>query len=193
MHPMYASYGESVGNNSYEISNKGLEFIIGKEGFRKFAYPDHDGKWTIGFGHVLKHGESYPNGITRQQVLDLLRKDITERITSKSLDPFLKKNNILLTDNQYDALVSFTYNNGEYIWNRPASNFELKRLHLGKNFTPQQIENAMTPYHWATDPKKGKWESLGLWRRRMDEAEFGDYKCWDNRPAPPGSHLLLHP
>lgn len=53
----------------------------------------------------------------------MLREDIQKKYTSVSLDPFLQNNNIKLNQAQYDSLVSFTYNVGEYIWNKPTSDF----------------------------------------------------------------------
>lgn len=40
------------------------------------VYKDHLGFNTIGYGHLLKGGESFPNGITDKQADELLYKDI---------------------------------------------------------------------------------------------------------------------
>lgn len=62
---------------------------------------------TIGYGHLIKPGEDFRNGITENQATELLRADIATA-------EHAVKNNISapLTQNQFDALVIFAYNIG---------------------------------------------------------------------------------
>lgn len=87
-------------------SINGLNFIKQNEGFRADVYNDN-GKPAIGYGHDLKPGESFPNGITRGQADDLLAADIrpVDHVLSRLADPSC-------TQNQWDALSDFAYNLG---------------------------------------------------------------------------------
>ncbi len=60
---------------------------------------------TIGYGHVVKDDEDFSAGIDETQAEEFLRQDamIAERAVIRLI-------NVPLTDGQFDALVSFTYN-----------------------------------------------------------------------------------
>ncbi|MDH5380245.1 MAG: lysozyme [Cyclobacteriaceae bacterium] len=89
------------------ISKRGLELIANFEGFRANIYNDIAGNPTIGFGHKLLSNESYPNGISRDQALALLKEDAKSAV--KAVNKFIK---VDLNQHQFDALVSFSYNVG---------------------------------------------------------------------------------
>lgn len=87
-----------------KTSNKGIELIKQFEGLRLKAYRDSGGKWTIGYGHTggVKSGDV----ITAQQANDFLIRDI------KMAENAINGLNLNLTQNQFDALVSFVFNVG---------------------------------------------------------------------------------
>ena len=85
-----------------------IAFIKQKEGFREKAYWDY-AQYSIGYGSACGKDE-YPNGITEAQA-DVLLREMLQSFEEK-LDKFLTENNISLRDNQYDALISLTYNIG---------------------------------------------------------------------------------
>ena len=85
-----------------------IAFIKQKEGFQEKAYWDY-AQYSIGYGSACSKDE-YPNGITEAQA-DVLLREMLQGFEEK-LDKFLTENNISLRDNQYDALVSLTYNIG---------------------------------------------------------------------------------
>lgn len=88
-------------------SKGGLDYVAREEGCVLKVYPDQCGIDTIGIGHRLKPGESFPNGITRDQALDMLAKDIATAEAEINRDV-----KVPLTQNQFDALVDFTFNCG---------------------------------------------------------------------------------
>ena len=89
------------------ISQKGLNLIKQFEGLRLTPYRCSAGVLTIGYGHTgsdVKEGMT----ITQAQAEELLKNDVKRfEIGVSTLTA-----GILLTQNQYDALVSFAYNVG---------------------------------------------------------------------------------
>lgn len=82
----------------------GLQLIESFEGLRLQSYQDSVGVWTIGYGHTqgVKQGQT----ITQQQAEAFLQQDlgVAEAAVNGLGETF--------TDNQFAALVSFTFNLG---------------------------------------------------------------------------------
>jgi len=89
-----------------------------KNGDRHVIYDDKSSKMvniddtlprgaTIGYGHLIKSGEDFRNGISESKATDLLRQDIVsvERVVQRCIKSPLNQN-------QYDALVLLAYNIG---------------------------------------------------------------------------------
>ena len=91
-----------------KLSEHGLGFIASFEGFSSTIYICPAGIPTIGYGHVVLAGETFPvEGISKTQALELLRMDV--EIAERAVRRLIK---IPLNQNQFDALVSFTFNVG---------------------------------------------------------------------------------
>ena len=103
-----------------QMSPHGLELLEQWEGFKTTVYKDSAGLPTIGVGHLLTKSElssgkitingvpvKYGDGLTEQQVTDLLAQDVQPAAAAVN-------NNVKvdLNQNQFDALVSFTFNVG---------------------------------------------------------------------------------
>src|SRR5882762_5434929 len=90
-------------------SLSGILFIEKCEGFRSEAYRDSGGVWTIGFGTTKINGIAVKEGdtCTEQQAQTYLQYDLAW--AEKATNDLVK---VVLTQNQFDALVSFTYNLG---------------------------------------------------------------------------------
>ena len=89
-----------------KTSQRGLNFIAGNEGTRTKAYRDSGGVWTIGVGHTGKHVHK-GMVITKERAQELLGIDVVhaENAVNHYVD-------IEITQNQFDALVDFTFNLG---------------------------------------------------------------------------------
>ncbi|WP_348264414.1 lysozyme [Telmatobacter sp. DSM 110680] len=106
------------------MSCSGLELLKKSEGFRGSVYADVAGFRTIGFGHRLSAGETYPDSISLAQGEAILSRDIA--IAEAAVCRLVKRP---LTQGQFDALVDFVFNLGA---GRLASSTLLSYLNSGK-------------------------------------------------------------
>jgi GH24 family phage-related lysozyme (muramidase) len=90
-----------------QISEKGIGLIKQFEGCKLTAYQDSVGVWTIGYGWTQPvDGKPIRAGMTiKQETAERLLK--TGLVSCKRRVPTVK---VGLTQGQFDALVSFTYN-----------------------------------------------------------------------------------
>lgn len=88
------------------VSNNCIEIIKHYESFEENAYICPAGKRTIGYGHVILSHEKLTK-VTEDIAVNLLKQDIStaENIVSKYV-------NVEINQNQFDAMVSLTYNIG---------------------------------------------------------------------------------
>ncbi|MBQ5749607.1 MAG: S-layer homology domain-containing protein [Oscillospiraceae bacterium] len=96
-------------------SEDAIEYLKTVEGFCKEPYWDYQ-QYSIGYGSHCDP-DDYPDGITKKEAEILLRQIV--HTFEEDLDAFLKKHKIKLDDNEYDALILFTYNVGS-TWMRSS-------------------------------------------------------------------------
>jgi GH24 family phage-related lysozyme (muramidase) len=89
-----------------KVSQPGLEFIKNEEGCVLHVYNDQAGYPTIGVGHLIKPGGEFTT-LTESEALDLLAKDL--KVAEDAVQGSVR---VPLSQNQFDALVSFTFNVG---------------------------------------------------------------------------------
>lgn len=93
------------------------------EGCRLTAYQDSGGVWTIGYGHTSGVG---PNQVcTEEQALVWLDDDLA--ISDAAVNRLVT---VRITQNQFDALVDFDFNDGEGNLERSSL---LKFLNIGQS------------------------------------------------------------
>lgn len=141
------------------LSQSGLNLIKSHEGLRTTAYQDPVGVWTIGYGHTgtAKPGQK----ITEAQAEQLLRQDV-----GWAQDAVRKNVKVPLTQGQFDALVSFTFNLGAGALGRSTL---LKKLNAG-DYAGAQAE-------FGKFVHAGGRVLPGLVRRRNEEAQmFGNQR-----------------
>jgi lysozyme len=91
-----------------KLSQQGLDLIMQSEGFRALPYLDVCGKPTIGYGHLLQPGESYPVSMTMVTAQVLLEGDVVRFEADVNRDV-----SVLMNQGEFDALVDFCYNLGD--------------------------------------------------------------------------------
>lgn len=88
-----------------KTSVAGLALIEQFEGLRLASYQDGAGIWTIGYGHTVDVFKG--DTCTAEQAAEWLIEDVVE-----AEDLVNSLVNVPMTQNQFDALVSFTFNLG---------------------------------------------------------------------------------
>lgn len=146
-----------------DISQEGIDLVKVLEGFRAKAYPDAGGRMTIGYGHLLVKGDGVPQGdlIEPIKATELLKKDL-----ASAVDCVLGCVTSNLTQNQFDALVIFTYNVG-------TSAFQSSTLLSLVNQGKFEEASEQLPRWCKVHTKQGAFVELaGLRNRRMAEQEL---------------------
>ncbi|MCJ1270389.1 hypothetical protein MMC22_010286 [Lobaria immixta] len=104
------SPGDGGTSTSHDLSANGVKFIEKFEGWSADFYDDSAGVKTIGYGHACQPAsacDSINAPISRETGDDLLRQDAAGFVSCVN-----RYITVALTQNQFDALVSFTYNLG---------------------------------------------------------------------------------
>lgn len=144
----------SYPKNPRRTGKRGITLIKIFEGLRTTAYKCPAQKWTIGYGHTRTAEPGML--ITEEEAVDLLQKDLEffEAGVRKAVD-------VKITQNQFDALVSFAFNVG--LGNFRKSTL-LKKLNKGDD--------------WGASQEFVRWKYSngkvlpGLLRRRRAEREL---------------------
>lgn len=126
------------------------------EGFRAQAYLS-GGQWSIGYGTSASPGDT----VTVEEADQALRAHLHS--LEKSLNGFIAKYGLELSQNQFDALACFTYNCG-VAWMSQSGRFRDAVIH---GASEEQFLFAISL--WANN---GSIPDAGLLKRRLAEAEM---------------------
>ena len=152
-----------------QMSENGKKLLAQWEGIEEKAYKDSVGKLTIGVGHLILPDElssgkitiqgqavSYANGLTNEQVFDLLAQDLVR--FEEGVNNLVT---VSLTQNQFDALVSFSFNLGVS---------SLKESTLLKRINAKDFDDVPNQFmRWV---KAGGKTVQGLVNRRANEVKL---------------------
>ena len=161
--PMPPSNTDQEQQAASDVSDQGLDFLTRHEGIVKKLYNDPANHCSIGIGHLVHKGpcngsepESFKDGLTDAEVKDLLRTD-----AAKAVGPVTRLVTVPLSQQQFDALVSFVFNVGEGNFKSSTLLKELNQGHYDK--VPQELNR------WV----KAEGKTLpGLVSRRADEGNL---------------------
>lgn len=135
-------------------SQRGIDLIKEFEGLRLNAYQCSASKWTIGYGHT--EGVQPTDRIDEKQAEQFLRDDLAK------FEQAINDENLTISQNQFDALVSLTFNIGITAFKKSTV------LKLAKaNPDDPEIRKAFGRFKLVNNT-----ESAGLVRRRAAEADL---------------------
>lgn len=109
-----------------KVSKECLKMLAHHEGVRQKPYKCPAGLWTVGVGHLIGDGKTLPDSwnrtFTLDEVYDILAKDVArfERGVNKYII-------VPLRQNEFDALVSFSFNLGLGVLQRSTLRQALNR------------------------------------------------------------------
>lgn len=135
-------------------SQEGIELIKYFEGCSLVPYKDIAGYWTIGIGHLMKEYQDI--SLTEQESEDILAHDLLK--SENSIRRLVK---VPLNQNQFDALVSFTFNLGSGALQRSQLRAKINR--------EEYIDAAPEFLKWC---RAGGRISRGLIKRRKAEMKL---------------------
>lgn len=165
-----------------DASTRCVEFIESMEGFAERPYTDGTG-WYIGYGVACNEGD-YAGGISRDEAEQLLIDALSG--CAEAVNAYLRGCNAQLSQGQFDALCSMTYNFGGS-WLDEANRLPRYISRGIEHYSDRQIVNAFAA--WC---HTGGQVSEGLLRRRLAEAQMflnDDYSGGDGG----WSYLVLDP
>ena len=158
------------------ISEAGIKFIAEWEGFEGSVYNDKlaGNKPTVGYGKLINPGDIFYNDLTEREAWAMLIYKLDSGSYISAVNDFLITNSVKFNQNQFDSLVSFSYNLGtawmsvdeivkSYIFNAFEKGTTQRNLSC---ITPkEEFSYEMLRYHHA-----GEHECIpGLLYRRIDE------------------------
>ena len=135
------------------ISSEGLELIKSFESFSHKVYICPAGYKTIGFGHVVKRDENFKKGISWFEAERILYEDIRSAENAT-----LRLIRVPLTQGQFDALISFTFNLGAAALQRSTLRRKVNREEH------DEVPEELLRWVWASGKKLP-----GLIKRRYAE------------------------
>ena len=93
------------------LSDNGIALLKQLEGFRARPYNDAAGKLTIGYGHLIVRGD----GVSKDDILEEVQATgLLKRDVKKAEDCVNECVVTSINQNQFDALVIFAFNVGNY-------------------------------------------------------------------------------
>jgi lysozyme len=159
-----------VASTDMKTSKRGVKFIkqhegsvIDDDGIHRM-YEDQAGHLTIGYGHLIRPNELksgiYEEGLTEEEAEDLLARDLSD--AEAAVNRLVEAE---INQNQFDAMVSFTFNLG------PGAMQNLAEVVNREDW--EGAAHKIGLYNKVTDPASGKKiTSRGLLRRRTEEIEL---------------------
>ena len=149
---------------SMSASDEILDFIKNLEGYHAIPYWDYS-QWTVGFGNMCPEGDLLrymEEGIPVEEAEALLQKNV--EYFDREINKFIVRKNLTLTQQQYDAIFSLTFNIGTS-W-----------LYKSDHSVVQAIVNGQEGnefiYQMGLRCNAGGQFQFGLLKRRLMEADL---------------------
>lgn len=133
------------------VSRECSDMIAAWEGSCPNVYKDASGILTIGYGKRIYPYETFYNNLSPLEMSNMFLHTLNHSDYAKCVNKFLSENKIKFNQQQFDALVSFSYNLG-YGWMR--SNSDLAKIILNCSSSAQ---NGKFSYCGTVNSSNGLW------------------------------------
>lgn len=142
-----------------QLSDKGVKFLIKEEGVKLSSYLDVANVWTIGTGFTYyEDGTPVKEG---DKITAKRNESLFKRIVLNFENNLNKKLKTSVNQNQYDALISLSFNIGISGFNNSSA---LKAINVNPN--DPQIKKLIELWRFAT--VKGEKKPVLLARRKRE-------------------------
>lgn len=137
------SVTETTGE-SRRISDEMLYAVSKFEGYSAGVYADTlaGNIPTVGYGYVVSKNTAFYNDLTKTEAMAMLTDDINRSSYTSEVNKFISNNGLKMSQCQFDALVSFSYNIGASYWNSTSKSCYLRTVLLNTVVPPENLSSS---------------------------------------------------
>ena len=128
---------------SRRVSDSMLDNIASYEGYVPQVSPDTlaGNIPTVGYGYVVSKNTTFYNNLTRSEAKAMLADTVNRGSYTTEINRFISSNGLLMSQCQFDALASFSYNVGAGYWNG-SGNCYVRTVIMNAVVPPQDLSSS---------------------------------------------------
>ena len=137
---------DTTTSESRRVSDSMLDNIASYEGYVPQVSPDTlaGNIPTVGYGYVVSKNTTFYNNLTRSEAKAMLADTVNRGSYTTEINRFISSNGLLMSQCQFDALASFSYNVGAGYWNG-SGNCYVRTVIMNAVVPPQDLSSS-NPY-----------------------------------------------
>ena len=137
---------DTTTGESRRVSDSMLDNIASYEGYVPQVSPDTlaGNIPTVGYGYVVSKNTTFYNNLTRSEAKAMLADTVNRGSYTTEINRFISSNSLLMSQCQFDALASFSYNVGAGYWNG-SGNCYVRTVIMNAVVPPQDLSSS-NPY-----------------------------------------------
>ena len=137
---------DTTTGESRRVSDSMLDNIASYEGYVPQVSPDTlaGNIPTVGYGYVVSKNTTFYNSLTRSEAKAMLADTVNRGSYTTEINRFISSNGLLMSQCQFDALASFSYNVGAGYWNG-SGNCYVRTVIMNAVVPPQGLSSS-NPY-----------------------------------------------
>ena len=137
---------DTTTGESRRVSDSMLDNIASYEGYVPQVSPDTlaGNIPTVGYGYVVSKNTTFYNNLTRSEAKAMLTDTVNRGSYTTEINRFISNNGLLMSQCQFDALASFSYNVGAGYWNG-SGNCYVRTVIMNAVVPPQDLSSS-NPY-----------------------------------------------
>ena len=137
---------DTTTGESRRVSDSMLDNIASYEGYVPQVSPDTlaGNIPTVGYGYVVSKNTTFYNNLTRSEAKAMLADTVNRGSYTTEINRFISSNGLLMSQCQFDALASFSYNVGAGYWNGSGDCYV--RTVIMNTVVPPQDLSSSNPY-----------------------------------------------